>query len=292
MLNTVAYVRARSNQGARVLPAHLESNFISPAYRGAQPEHCLRLPPAAGVRRATPPGYDGAEILAEIDRAGEAIGIVTLAPELTGAHELIRHLMGRGHRVSLGHSAATLEQGRAAIAAGARHATHLFNRMPPLNHRDPGLAGAILGSDEIAAEVICDGVHVHPAMVHLSVAIKRPERVMAITDGTAAAGLPEGSHTMLGDRRITATKSAAYLDDGTLAGSVATMDRALRFLVNAAGLSLSEAVKLCATTPAAELGLHGFGVLAANAMADFVVLDRQLAVKQTYVAGRLLYSNL
>jgi N-acetylglucosamine-6-phosphate deacetylase len=293
VLSTVGYLRERSAQGSRVLAAHLESNFISPGYRGAQPEHCLRLPPAAEPKRIPGYiGYDGAEILAEIDRAGEAVGIVTLAPELTGAHDLIRHLVEAGRRVSLGHSGATLEQGKAAIAAGARRATHLFNRMPPLNHRDPGLAGAVLGSDEIAAEIICDGIHVHPAMVHLSISIKRAERVMAITDGTAVAGLPEGAHGTLGGRRITVTRSAAYLDDGTLAGSAATMDRAFRFLVNEVGVSLTEAAKLCATTPATELGLRGFGIIEKDAVADLVVLDRQLAVKRTYVAGRLVYSNM
>ena len=116
--------------------------------------------------------FDGRDILAEIDAAGDSVGIVTLAPELEGALDLIRHLVSRGRRVSLGHSGATLEQSRAAIAAGARHATHLFNRMPPLGHREPGLAGAILTSEEVAAEIICDGVHVHRDMVRMAIAAK------------------------------------------------------------------------------------------------------------------------
>src|SRR5262249_44281517 len=144
---------------------------------------------------------------------------------------LVERLARSGRRVSLGHSAATLDQGRAAIAAGARHATHLFNRMPPLDHRRPGLAAAILESDAVAAEIICDGVHVHAAMVRLALAAKRPERILAITDATAAAGLPPGTEARLGGVTIRAGASAAYLEDGTLAGSTATMDAALRFLV-------------------------------------------------------------
>jgi N-acetylglucosamine-6-phosphate deacetylase len=290
VLNSIAYARTLSPSGARVLPAHLESNFINPAYRGAQPEHCLRTPPASGVPRARHGGYDGTDILEEIDRAGDAVKIVTLAPELAGAPELIRHLIDRGRRVSLGHSGATLEQGKAAIAAGAQHATHLFNRMPPLGHRDPGLAGAVLESDQVAAEIICDGIHVHPAMVHMSIALKRPERVMAITDATAAAGLPDGSRTKLGGSWISVARSAAYLEDGTLAGSIASMDKVFRFLIKDVALSPVDASRLCSTTPADELGLRGFGRIEKDAVADLVVLDRHFNVRHTFVAGRRIYS--
>ena len=153
---------------------------------------------AAGASSA----FDGRAILDEIEAAGENAGIVTLAPELEGALDLIRHLVSRGHRVSLGHSGATLEQSRAAIAAGARRATHLFNRMLPLGHREPGLAGAILTSGEVAAEIICDGVHVHRDMVRMALAAKGVARVMAITDGVSVAGLPEGATATLGGRTI------------------------------------------------------------------------------------------
>jgi N-acetylglucosamine-6-phosphate deacetylase len=170
--------------------------------------------------------------------------------------------------------------------AGARHATHLFNRMTPLNHREPGLAGAVLESDDIAAEIICDGVHVHAAAVRAAVAAKGPSKVMAITDGTAGSGLKPGDRAVIGGRPIT-LRDAAYLDDGTLAGSVLTMDRAFRILVEKMGFTLMDAAQMCATTPARELGLHGCGVLAPGAVADFVVLDEELRVVQTYIAGVL-----
>jgi N-acetylglucosamine-6-phosphate deacetylase len=277
---------------ARVLPAHLESNFINPEYKGAQPAECLRMPPAAsaGVRHGESAGYTGAEVLAEIEQAGPDVGIVTLAPELDGATDLIRRLSAAGIRVSLGHSGATLDQALEAVAAGATQATHLFNRMPRLDHRDPGLAGAVLCCGDIAAEVICDGYHVHAAMVHLAVAAKGPSGVMAITDGTAGSSMPAGTRTRLGGRTITVTESGARLDDGTLAGSTLTMDGAFRVLVERVGLSLVDAAQLCATTPARQLNLHGLGVLAAGAQADLVVLDRVLSVVQTYIRGRCVYS--
>jgi N-acetylglucosamine-6-phosphate deacetylase len=216
---------------------------------------------------------------------------VTLAPELDGALKLIAWLTARGHRVSLGHSSATYDEALQAIAAGARQATHLFNRMPRLDHRAPGLVGAVLQNDDVAAELICDGVHVHPALIRTTVAAKRPSRILAITDGTAASGLPPGSQALLGGRTITARDSAAYLADGTLAGSVLTMDAALRVLVEGIGLSLVDAVTMCATTPARELGLVGHGLLAVDAVADVVVLDAKLSVVQTYVGGQLAYSR-
>jgi N-acetylglucosamine-6-phosphate deacetylase len=304
-------------RGARVLPAHLESNFISADYPGAQPLGCLRNPRTAlarwaggagstggagGAGRAGRAGadgeggdtestFDGADILREIERAAPDVGIVTLAPELDGGLELIAWLTSRGHRVSLGHSGATYEQSLAAIGAGARQATHLFNRMPRLDHRAPGLVGAVLQTDDVAAELICDGVHVHPALVRTAVAAKRPPKILAITDGTAAAGLPDGAQARLGGRTITARKGAAYLPDGTLAGSALTMDAAFRVLVERIGLSLVDAATMCATTQARELGLVGHGLLAVDAVADVVVLDAQLGVVQTYVGGRLAYSR-
>lgn len=293
--------RARGSptaRAARVLPAHLESNFINPDYRGAQPLDCLRSPGAAlgaagsetnsTVARSE---FEASDIVAEIERAAPDVGIVTLAPELDGGIELVHWLCSRGHRVSLGHSAATYEQALDAIAAGARHATHLFNRMPPLGHRAPGLAGAVLQADEVAAEIICDGHHVHPALVRTAIAAKKPSRIFAITDATAAAGLPVGSAASLGGQPIVAGESTALLPDGTVAGSVATMDRVFQTLVNRVGLSLIDAVTLCSTTAARELALVGHGVLAIDAVANLVVLDSRLDVVQTYIAGQLVYAR-
>jgi N-acetylglucosamine-6-phosphate deacetylase len=298
VLDQVRRARAIPNpRGARVLPAHLESNFVNPDYKGAQPAGCLRSPRsaleagAAGKAGGGATEFSGADILAEITRAAPDVGIVTLASELDGGLDLIRWLAERGHRVSLGHSAATFDQATAAFAAGARQATHLFNRMPPISHHAPGLAGAVLQTEEIAAELICDGAHVHPAMVRTAIAAKRPARVMAITDATAVSGLPPGSRATLGSQRIVAGDKTALLHDGTVAGSIVTMDRVFQTLVSAAGQSLVDAAIVCSTTPAREMGLVGYGVLAPDASADLVVLDATMGVVQTYIGGNLVYAR-
>jgi N-acetylglucosamine-6-phosphate deacetylase len=284
-----------SPRAARVLPAHLESNFISPGYIGAQPAGCLRSPKdGLAALDDAPRGqepFTAADILREVSRAAPDVGIVTMASELEGGLDLVSWLCAAGHRVSLGHSGATYDEALAGIAAGARHSTHLFNCMPPLHHRAPGLAGAVLQSEDVVAEIICDGVHVHPALVRAAVSAKGAAQVCAITDGTAAAGLAPGATAMLGDRRITAGRGAAFLEDGTLAGSTLTMADAFKLLVERMGVSLVEAATICATTPARALRLVGYGVIARDAVADLVVLDPQFEVVQTYVGGRLAYTR-
>jgi N-acetylglucosamine-6-phosphate deacetylase len=287
MLEAVRAARTKPpERSARVLPAHLESNFINPEFKGAQPLDCLRLPRGGG-----PEGeFTGAEILAEIAAARPDVGIVTIAPEIDGALDLIRDLTSHGHHVSLGHSGATYEEALAGIDAGARQATHLFNRMTPLGHRQPGLAAAVLEHDDVTAELVCDGMHVHSAMVRIALAAKGTSRIMAITDGTAGAGLPRGSRTTIGGRPII-VGDLALLEDGTIAGSVLTMDRAFAKLVSAMGLSLVDAAMICATTPARALNLQGLGVIAPGAIADLVVLDRDLNVVHTILAGSVIWSN-
>ena len=352
MFDDIASIRTGGQiTGARVLPAHLESNFISAEYKGAQPAACLRRPPAAPSRLLSRPGdssrlgrgqvssesearpvprpvpgsvafaspsatgggtgvanssgetcpppcddesqvgdtYTADDLLSTIGAYRSDVGIVTMAPELEGGLELVRALAAAGIRVSLGHSGATHDEAMAAIDAGARHATHLFNRMRPMTHRDPGLTGAILASEEIAAELICDGVHVHPAAMRVAIAAKRPDRVMAITDGTAGSGLPRGAKATLGGQPITVGDTAT-LADGTIAGSVLTMDRAFATLVGI-GIPLHEAALMCATTPARELGLQGLGIIAEGGRADLAVLDASLRVRQTWIGGVMVFSE-
>ena len=273
---------------SRVLPAHLESNFINPEYKGAQPETCLRRPRPESAAQAEG-DFSAADIRETIERARVDVGIVTLAPELPGALDLVTDFVSSGLIVSLGHSGADFDQAMAAIDAGASHATHLFNRMPPMTHRAPGLAGAVLSRQEVAAELICDGHHVHPAIGRMAIQAKGVDRMMAITDGTAGAGLPVGMHARLGGRTIRVSERAAVLEDGTLAGSTLTMDAAFRNCVTMLGLSIVEATHLCATTPARQLRLTGFGVIAEGAAADLVVLDRTLRVRRTFVGGVEVY---
>ena len=180
----------------------------------------------------------------------DEVGILTIAPELEGTLDLIRELTAAGHIVSLGHSGATFEQGLAGVDAGGRHATHLFNRMPPFSHRAPGLIGAIFERDEVRAEIVCDGYHVHPVVARTAIRMLGRDRTMAITDGIAAAGLPVGSIVPLGSHTIRAGEEAAFLADGTLAGSTLTMDEAFKRSMRLFRLSEVDAAYICATTPA------------------------------------------
>ncbi|MEO8680719.1 MAG: N-acetylglucosamine-6-phosphate deacetylase [Vicinamibacterales bacterium] len=274
-------------QSSRVLGAHLESNFINPEWKGAQPAGCLRVPlsKAESQRQKADGEFTGRDILAVIARHRSGIGIITLAPELPGGIDLVRELVAAGHRVSIGHTGATYEQARDAIAAGVSQATHLFNRMSPITARSPGVVGAVLESDAVAAEIICDAFHVHPSLVALAVRAKSTRLVMAITDGTAGSGLPAGSRARLGSQSIVVTEKSALLEDGTLAGSILTMDGAFRMLVERLGLALPEAARMCASTPAERLGLADCGRLEAGLLADLTVLDAGLRVRQTYVSG-------
>lgn len=287
-LRQIAEARTRRAPGAaRVLPAHLESNFINPEYRGAQPAGCLRLPTSDRHDGE----FSGRDVLDVIESRAADVGIVTVAPELDGALALIPRLVRAGHRVSLGHSAADYDQAVAAIEAGARHATHLFNRMTAITHRAPGLAGAVLSHDEVRAELICDGFHVHAAMSRVAIAAKGVDGVMAITDGTAGAGLPPGSMTRLGGRPIRVSDQAALLEDGTLAGSTLTMDGAFRNIVTMFHSAIPQAAMMCSTTPSRALGLTGFGVIAEGNVADLVVLDRAFRVTRTFIDGEEVFAR-
>ncbi len=287
LLASVAAARSVLSPGAaRVLPAHLESNFINPDWNGAQPRTCLRLPPKKADRATNPEReFSGRDILDVLESHRRDVGIVTLAPELRGGIDLVRDLVAAGHRVSIGHSGATYEQASEAIEAGVRHATHLYNRMAPLTARAPGVVGAVFDSDQVAAEVICDGFHVHPGAVAVAIRMKSIDRVMAITDGTAGSGLPVGARTRLGSQSILVTPRSAVLDDGTLAGSILTMDAAFRLLVERVGLGPVEAARMCATSPATQLGLAEIGRISEGLVADLTVLGPGLRVRQTYVAG-------
>jgi N-acetylglucosamine-6-phosphate deacetylase len=262
-----------------VLPAHLESNFISPEYRGAQPASCLRSP-GAGAHEGD---YSAREILDAIAASRPDVGIVTLAPELPGGLDLVTSLVSRGpSRVTRALWCRFRDRDcRDRCRRTARDASLQPHDADHPSRTRPGRA--VLAREEIAAELICDGYHVHPAMCRLAMAAKGAHGVMAITDGTSLSGLPVGSVARLGGQRIQARGDAAFLEEGTLAGSTLTMDRAFRTIVTRCGGSLVEAATMCATTPARELGLTGFGVIAAGAMADLVVLDRGFRVVRTFI---------
>lgn len=277
-------IRDRAQASARVLPAHLESNFINPDFRGAQPAECLC------TLHGRTASFSGADIIEVVDARPGAVGIVTLAPELDGGLDLVRRFAGAGIDVSLGHTGATYEEANAAFDAGASRATHLFSAMRPFRHRDPGAVTAALIRQDVAVEVICDGVHAHPAAVSLALAATHGSGFLAITDGTAASGLPHGARSRLGRRLVTALDAARY-DDGTLAGSVATMDRVFRMLVRQCSCDLPTAARLTATNPCRDRRLARTGILEPGFAADLVVLSPDLHVESTWIAGTRVWQR-
>jgi N-acetylglucosamine-6-phosphate deacetylase len=253
--------------GARLAGVHLEGPFLNEARRGAQPAFTRSI--------------DLRELEALVD-AGP-VAAMTLAPELPGALEAVRWLCARGVRASLGHSDCTFDQAQAAFAAGARGATHLFNAMSGLDHKRPGLAAAALEQRDAVLELILDGHHVHAALARLALRAARG-RIALVTDAIRAAGQGDGE-SELGGQRVVVKGGRAALGDGTLAGSVLTLDRALRLAVDL-GESLTSVSRMLSRHPADALGRADLGRLDAGACADVVELDPgSLAVTRVWIGG-------
>lgn len=258
--------------GAQPLGGHLEGPFLSPRRPGAHNPAWLRQ-----IRLD--------ELLTWA--APDIVRVVTLAPELPAALEAIAGLRARGILVSAGHSDATFEEAMAGLEAGVGWGTHLFNAMSTLGHREPGLPGALLTS-AVPCGLIADEVHLHPAMIRLAYRIKGASGITLVTDAMAAMGMGPGRY-LLGGQEVFVDQISARLTDGRLAGSILTMDQAVRNMMAITGCSLAEVVAMASTTPAAVLGLRHKGRIAPGCDADLVVLDQALKVKQTWVAGRLVY---
>ncbi len=280
VLENVRTANKEGTPGARLLGVHLESNFISMDFKGAQPPGAIFSPNDMAAWQITP----------LLDEYADEVLIVTLAPELPGATDMIHWLRERGIIASLGHSAANYDQAVAGFAAGATHATHLFNAMAPMHYRNPGLVGAALENDAVFTEMVCDGVHVHPAVIATVITAKGAERFVPVSDGTEGAGMREGEF-LLGGQHVTVKDGIARLDSGTIAGSTTTMDAILRLLVERVGWDLGEALTMCSTTPAEALEMHSVGRIAPGAFADLVVLNEGLQVRMTFVNGKLVYQG-
>ena len=260
-------------RGAQVLGLHFEGPMLTPEYRGTHPAAHLRLPDLDLIR-------DWAR--------GNRLRLVTLAPELPGADSIIRALLERDVIVAAGHSAAGYEQGEDALRAGVTHGTHLFNGMPPLLPRDPGLVGALLEDEGASVSLIVDGIHLHPATVGLVRAAKPAHRVVLTTDATAGMGAGPGTYA-LGDLAVTVDATSARNPDGGLAGSILTLGQAVRNYVAFTGCSLQEALVAASANPAAVIGESTRGRIEAGKVADLIVLDDQLAIQATIAEGALVY---
>lgn len=259
-------------RGARPLGLHLEGPFINPAKKGAHNPAFIR-----------PPDPD----LAAGWSPENGVRLVTLAPEMPGAHAVIQRLVDQRVVVSAGHSMATLEEGRAAIAAGVRSGTHLFNAMPGVHHRDPGLIAALLEDERVTIGFIPDGIHVELALLKLVFRLVGPQRLNLVSDAMAALGLSDG-RTRIGSREVFVKDGVSRLTDGTLAGSAQALDQGIRNLANVSGAGLAEIWPTVSTTPLRLLGLdHTLGRLVAGYPADFLLLDDNLMVKETIIGGKV-----
>ena len=261
------------SDGARSLGVHLEGPFLNEDRIGAHPRSNIRPPSRA---EATSWSRDS------------GVAMVTLAPELPGAVDLIGDLVGRGVVVCAGHTAADVHAIAAAVAVGLTGATHLFNAMGSLSARRPGPSGAVLDRDDVVCGLIVDGLHVDPAMVRVAWRLLGPERVALVTDSMAALGLPFGDY-VIGETPVIVGADGARTSDGTLAGSVLRFDEAVRSLISFTGCTLAEASIAASATPAALAQRGDIGRLAPGALADIVLLDRDLQVVATVVGGSVVF---
>jgi N-acetylglucosamine-6-phosphate deacetylase len=256
---------------AEVLGVHYEGPFISAARRGVHPKEWIQPPSAELLDRFLQAAAGNARIL-------------TIAPELLGAAPCIDAARNAGVVVAMGHTDATYEQARAAIARGVRHAVHVYNAMRPFSHRDSGVIGAVLTTTEVTAELIADGVHVEEPAMRLLLQAKGAGCVILVSDGISATGMPDGKY-MLGNFEVTVADGVCRNSEGKLAGSTLTLDRALRNIVGL-GIALGDAVRMLTANPAKLLGLEfKKGALRTGADADIVLLDQGLQVTNVWARG-------
>lgn len=262
--------------GARILGIHLEGPYVNPVKKGAQNP--------AYIREASTK-----EILDYLRVAGDLLKMVTLAPEVRGALDAISLLVSRGVVVSVGHTNATYEEALKAFAAGASRATHLFNAMRPIHHRDPGVIVAALESSDVFIELIVDFIHLHPATVRFAINHAGTWRAVLVSDAISAAGLPDGEYS-LGGLKVIVKGGVARLENGALAGSTLTLDRAVRNVASL-GYTLPEIARMASMNPARNLRLAGLGDVRPGYRADLVVLDDDLRVLATIVDGEVVYER-
>jgi N-acetylglucosamine-6-phosphate deacetylase len=258
-------------RGAKVLGLHLEGPFINPIHKGAHSEEYI-------IRA----DYELIKDYLDI------IKIITIAPEMEGNMDFLNHMHQHSHICfSIGHSNATYEEAIEAIEAGIKSATHLFNAMSGMNHREPGVVGAVLNSN-IYCELIADKIHVHPAMFKLLINVKGSDRIILITDAMRAACMKQGIYE-LGGQQVIVEKGSARLADGTLAGSVLRLNEAVRNLLENTDISLPQAIAAVSINPARLIGLDGeIGSIEAGKSADIIIFDENIDIKATIIDGKLM----
>ena len=277
-LAAVKEASIKGTKGAQILGIHLEGPFINEMMKGAQNSKYIEAPDVA--------------LMKDFHKAsGGLIKIVTLAPELQGSKELISWLCANKIIASAGHTNAVYEEIEDAVKSGLSHVTHTFNAMTGMHHRKPGAVGAALAFPELAVELIADGIHAHPAVMRIIVNAKGKDQVILITDAIRATGLPPGRYD-LGGQDVIASKTKAMLKDGTLAGSVLTMNMAVKNMIYKVGVPLEDAICMATYNPAKCIGMENTkGTIAPGKDADIIILDKNFETRKTIVKGEIVYSK-
>ena len=267
-LDNIKKMKKEGLKGAQPLGVHLEGPFINKNYKGAQPGKNIQNPN-----------------LDLIEEYFDLIKIITLAPEIEGAQKFIKKLVQKGITIAVAHSSADYKTIKKAEVFGLDHAAHLFNAMTGLHHRKPGIVGAVLNGN-MTAELIADYVHVDPAVLELVTKIKDLDKVILVTDSMEAGGLADGEYS-LGGQKVFVKDDEARLEDGTIAGSVLTLDQAVRNMLNATKLNINEVINMATLNPAKRIGLdHEIGQLKEGLKSDLILLSKDLEVKKVFLSGK------
>jgi len=281
--NTKKAIRAIRNvmkeapSDAEILGVNMEGPYLSPLKKGALSRRYLQKSSSSTIRL--------------VNDVRDVLRMMVVAPELPGANKLIRYLHKLGAVVSMGHSAASYEEVEKAVEIGLTHVTHVFNAMGSLHHRSPGTVGAALVDDRLTCEVIADGIHLHPAILKLLVKAKGPEKLSLITDAIAGTGMSSGKYS-LGGETVIVEKGHATLEDGTIAGSLLTTNKAVRNMCKHAGVTLQQAVGMATINPARVIGVDDRkGTLTRGKDADIVIFDKSINIKMTIIHGAIVYRN-
>jgi N-acetylglucosamine-6-phosphate deacetylase len=263
-------------QGAQALGVHIEGPYISVKHKGAQLQSMIRNPSSEEFTRWFDSGV---------------VKLITCAPEIPGGIEFIKEAVQKGIRISIGHSGATYDQVMDAVDCGATQDTHLFNGMQGLSHREPGTVGGLLADDRVYAQIICDGVHLHPAIVQITIKTKSPSKVILITDSIRGTGLPDGEYNHKG-QIFSVKDGVARTPEGALSGSTLSLDTAIRNVIQFTGKSIEQVIPMATSVPSHAMGISNTkGYIKTGYDADLVLLNKELLAEKTFVNGKIVYKR-
>lgn len=259
---------------SRLLGVHLEGPFFNQSKKGAQPEEYIKLP-------------DLEKIKFIIEESGERLKMVSMAPELPGALDIIEYIKSKNIAVAMAHTNASYEEAKRGIAYGGTIATHLFNGMREFNHREPGVIGAVLNDERVYCEIIYDRIHLHDGAVEIALRMKGHEKIILISDAMRAAGLEDGEYE-LGGQKVIVSEGAARLESGSLAGSTLNLKQAVYNMTHYLDIPIHQVVRMASLNPAKALGLNNLGSIEVGNIADLIIFDNNIDIKNVILQGNLI----